>query len=103
MAKKSGGTTARTIDIVDVSAYIALVLAAIVFLITAIMRAFDATATLIRVTSVLTLVKDIAVALALMIGAYNFARKRSITIRVFFYIAIVTYIVCMIVGVSMGL
>lgn len=98
MAKKSGGTTARTVDIVDLSAYIALV-----FLITAIMRAFDATTTLIRVTSVLTLVKDIAVALALMLSAYNFARKRSITVRVFFYIAIVTYIVCMIVGVSMGL
>lgn len=103
MAKKSSSTSTKTIDVVDLSAYIALVLAAIVFLITAIMRAFDATTTLSRITSVLTLVKDIAVAVALMLGAYNFARKRSITVRVFFYIAIVTYVVCMIVGVSMGL
>lgn len=103
MAKKSSSTSTKTIDVVDLSAYIALVLAAIVFLITAIMRAFDATATLSRITSVFTLVKDIAVAVALMLGAYNFARKRSITVRVFFYIAIVTYVVCMIVGVSMGL
>lgn len=93
----------KTIDLVDLSAYIAIVFAAVIFLITAIMGALKSPSTIIsNVMRYMTLIKDIAVIIALGLGGYNFARNRGIVVKVFFYIAIIVYIVAMLCGVFIG-
>lgn len=90
----------KTIDLVDLSAYIAIVFAAVIFLITAIMNALKGNNGIIaNVIGYMTLIKDIAVIIALGLGGYNFARTRGMVVKVFFYIAIIVYIVAMLCGV----
>lgn len=96
MANKKGGST-KNIDIVDLFSYIAIVFAAVIFLINIILKAIGGN--LETVMNVMTIIKDISVLLALGLGGWNFARKHGIVVKIFFYIAIITYIVCAVLGI----
>lgn len=99
MAKKSSSKS--KIDIVDLAAYIALAFAAIIFFVNMILDLIDGD--LGKAMTIMVFIKDIAIFLALVLGGYNFARKRGIAIRILYWIAVVTYLVCAVVGISIGL
>lgn len=94
MAKKSGGTGKKTIDIVDLFAYVALVTAAVIFLINVILKAIGGN--LGTVMNVMSIIRDVAILGAIGFGGWSFARRRNMVIKVLYIVALVTYLVCMI-------
>lgn len=97
MAKKSGGGSVKKIDVVDLCAYVALVLVSLLFVVGAILKAFNIPT---NVLTIFNTIKDISVILALALGGYSFTRGKGKFIKILFYIAVIIYIVALIMNIS---
>lgn len=95
MAKKVKTSSGKkTIDIVDLFAYIALVFAAVIFIINLILKALGGN--LGSIMGYMTIIKDISIGCALGFGGWSFTRRRHIALRVLYVISLITYVVCLI-------
>lgn len=98
MSKKvKSSSSGKTYDLVDVAAFIALLSAAVIFLVSMILSFLKLNQGII---SVVSLIKDLAVFAAISLGAWCFVKNKKKGWRICYWISFALYLICMVLGVA---
>ncbi|MGN0823207.1 MAG: hypothetical protein ACI4NG_05485 [Candidatus Gallimonas sp.] len=97
MAKKQRTEGAAKRDLIKLCCYVALILAAVLILISNVLPLIGLNING-KFINALKLIKDIALLLGIVFGAYTFARSKGKAFWIIFWIAVVVYVASAICG-----